>query len=80
MWTRAAPRRPAAVFHLATSPVETESGTTSIVAGLDVGLGIDVALAPNMFLRGEWEYIAFAKFHGIHNAMNTGRVGVGVRF
>ena len=58
----------------------TDSQDNAFVAGLDVGLGMDVAVTPNLFLRGEWEYIVFANFHGIHNAMNTGRVGIGVRF
>ena len=65
-------------YHI--TPSQTDSGNNVYVAGLDVGLGLDVAVTPNLFLRGEWEYIAFGNFHGIHNAMNTGRVGVGVRF
>ena len=44
------------------------------------GLGMDVALLPNMFLRGEWEFVAFAAVGGIRSNINTGRVGVGVKF
>jgi outer membrane immunogenic protein len=49
-------------------------------AGFDGGLGIDVAVLPNVFLRGEWEYIAFAPLDGIRTNINTFRAGIGVRF
>jgi len=48
--------------------------------GFLYGLGMDVAITPNMFIRGEWEYISFAKVGGITATLNTGRVGLGVRF
>ena len=38
---------------------QTDGQNNAIVAGFVAGLGIDVALMPNVFLRGEWEYIAF---------------------
>ncbi len=41
---------------------------------------MDVALLPNVFVRGEWEYIAFAPVGGIRSNINTGRVGLGVKF
>lgn len=52
----------------------------AIVGGFVVGLGMDVAITPNVFLRGEWEYVGFAPVSGIRAGINTGRVGVGVRF
>jgi opacity protein-like surface antigen len=52
----------------------------AIVGGFVAGLGMDVALLPNVFLRGEWEYVAFATFGGIRANTNTGRVGLGVKF
>ncbi len=52
----------------------------AIVAGLDAGLGIDVALAPNIFLRGEWEFMAFAEVSGIRYNTNIARAGLGVKF
>ncbi|MFA6267516.1 MAG: outer membrane beta-barrel protein [Pseudolabrys sp.] len=58
----------------------SENKNGAIVAGLTAGLGLDVALTPNIFLRGEWEFIAFAEFNNIRVNTNTGRVGVGVRF
>jgi opacity protein-like surface antigen len=59
---------------------QDESQTDAILAGFTGGLGMDVALAPNVFLRGEWEYIAFAQFKGIRANTNTARAGIAVRF
>jgi outer membrane immunogenic protein len=45
------------------------------------GLGLDVAIMPNVFLHGEWETIAFTtNVGGIASSLNTVRAGVGVRF
>jgi outer membrane immunogenic protein len=52
----------------------------AIVAGFVTGLGLDVAILPNMFLRAEWEFIAFAPVSGIRANINTGRVGIGLKF
>ena len=41
---------------------------------------MDVAVLQNVFLRGEWEFVAFTPFAGIRASMNTGRVGVGMKF
>jgi outer membrane immunogenic protein len=41
---------------------------------------VDVAVLPNVFLRAEWEYVAFAPVDGIRATLNTGRVGAGLRF
>ncbi len=57
-----------------------ESKNNAIVAGLSTGLGIDLALAPNIFVRGEWEFNAFAAVAGIRVNTNTARVGIGLKF
>jgi outer membrane immunogenic protein len=54
--------------------------TNSIVGGVAGGLGVDWAVTPNVFLRAEWEYIAFAPVNGGRINTNTGQAGVGVRF
>lgn len=59
---------------------QDESQSDAILAGFTTGLGADVALTPNIFLRGEWEFIAFARFKGIRMNTNTGRAGIAVRF
>jgi outer membrane immunogenic protein len=58
----------------------SEGKDNAIVAGLEAGLGMDVAFTPNIFLRGEWEYIAFAQVHGMRVNTNTGRVGLALKF
>ncbi len=50
------------------------------MGGLLVGVGLDYAVLPNVFLRAEWEYIAWGSVNGIKSALNTGRAGIGVRF
>lgn len=59
---------------------QTESQSNAIIAGFTTGLGVDVALAPNVFLRGEWEFMAFGQFKGIRANANTARAGIAVRF
>jgi outer membrane immunogenic protein len=44
------------------------------------GLGIDIAILPHVFLRGEWEYAYFTPVKHIASSVNTARVGVAVRF
>jgi opacity protein-like surface antigen len=58
----------------------SDGKSNAIVAGFVTGLGLDVAVTPNVFVRAEWEYAAFAPISGIRTGLNTGRVGVGVRF
>ena len=60
--------------------VSVANRDNAINGGFTAGLGVDVAILPNVFLRGEWEYIAFGQVSGIRATDNTGRVGIGVRF
>ena len=62
------------------SSTTTDGKNGAIVAGVDTGLGIDVALAPNIFLRGEWEFMAFAQVSGIRYTANVARAGLGLKF
>jgi outer membrane immunogenic protein len=48
--------------------------------GGTVGAGLDVALTRNVFVRGEYEYVYFEPVDGVHIAVNTVRVGAGVKF
>jgi opacity protein-like surface antigen len=59
---------------------QTDSQSEKFGYGFLYGLGMDVAITPNIFLRGEWEYIAFNKVGDIRSTVNTVRVGLGVRF
>jgi opacity protein-like surface antigen len=59
---------------------DSDSKNNAFAAGFVIGGGVDVAILPNVFLRAEYEYIAFAPINGIRSTLNTGRVGAGVRF
>lgn len=67
---------------LGSNPAGTKSEAQSNVFayGITAGLGIDVSILPNMFLRAEWEYVQFSPIHDIKVSINTGRVGLGVKF
>ncbi len=52
----------------------------AVVGGFTLGVGLDVAVTPNIFVRGEYEFAGFAEVGGIQPTMNTGRVGVGLKF
>jgi hypothetical protein len=67
----------------ATAPFKaslSNSKNNAIVAGFVGGLGMDVAVLPNVFLRGEWEFVAFAPVSGIRATLNTVRVGIAMKF
>jgi outer membrane immunogenic protein len=63
-----------------TFDTQTSAKDGVVVGGFLVGLGMDIAIFPNVFLRGEWEYVGFAPVNGIRAGVNTGRLGVGLRF
>ena len=63
------------------SPTTNGEALSNVIPyGFTAGLGVDVAILPNMFLRAEWEYVQFAPIHNIQASINTGRVGLGVKF
>lgn len=56
-----------------------ESGNTWIY-GIDTGVGVDIAVMRNVFLRGEFEYVHFLPMKGITLDFATASAGVGVKF
>jgi outer membrane immunogenic protein len=52
----------------------------AFIFGWSLGGGIDAMILPNVFLRGEYEFVAFSPIFGIKASINTGRVGIGVKF
>ncbi len=48
--------------------------------GVTAGAGLDIAVAPNYFLRTEYEYVQFQPVSGVTIETNTVRLGGGVRF
>jgi len=59
---------------------QTDGQNGMFAYGGAVGLGVDVALLPNVFVRGEWEYIQFSPIKDLHVSMNSFRTAAGVRF
>jgi outer membrane immunogenic protein len=58
----------------------TAGQNSALMYGFSVGGGLDFALTPNVFVRGEFEYVRFAPLADITVAVMSGRVGAGVKF
>ncbi len=56
------------------------SGDPAWLYGIDAGLGVDIALMQNVFLRGELEYVHFFPYKGITVDFAAARVGAGLKF
>jgi outer membrane immunogenic protein len=65
---------------LADSGASTNTQNNAIAYGAATGLGVDIGLLPNVFLRGELEYIYFAPLNGIQLSIASARAGAGVKF
>ncbi|HXW39926.1 MAG TPA: hypothetical protein VEK75_01890 [Xanthobacteraceae bacterium] len=52
----------------------------NVMYGFNAGVGLDVALTPNVFLRGEFEYVYFFQTQGIMVDLAMARVGAGFKF
>ncbi len=59
---------------------QTDNRLNVFAYGVTAGLGVDAAITPNLFLRGEWEFIQFAPIAGTTIAVNTLRAGIGFKF
>lgn len=59
---------------------QSDAKNDAFAAGFVVGAGMDVALLPNVFVRGEWEFTGFAPVAGIRTSIHAARVGAGIRF
>jgi outer membrane immunogenic protein len=65
------------------SPVpatKTEGGADAIAVGYSLGLGTEMLVAGNLFLRAEWEYVQLMKIRDVAFSVNTARAGIGYRF
>jgi opacity protein-like surface antigen len=74
------------------SPVPSASGAVDLPGpqtnaqqgmftyGFAAGVGMDVALLPNVFARAEWEYVGFAPIDGTKANINSIRGGAGIKF
>jgi outer membrane immunogenic protein len=58
----------------------TASQSNALLYGFSAGGGMDVMLAPNVFARGELEFVQFAPISHIISSIVSARVGAGVKF
>jgi opacity protein-like surface antigen len=59
---------------------QTDSKLGDFAYGYTAGLGIDICLVSNLFVRAEYEYVQFGAFNEIKAHIHTARVGAGVKF
>jgi outer membrane immunogenic protein len=74
------PIAPAPGIPFDTTSTVSVGKTDAVVAGVALGLGADWAITPKMFLRAEWQYVAFSPVNNSRNNVNTGQLGIGMRF
>jgi len=56
----------------------TDAQYSHLIYGYSFGLGTEVMLISNLFLRAEWEYVRFSS--SIDTSINTVRAGLGYKF
>jgi opacity protein-like surface antigen len=56
------------------------SRTGDFAYGFATGLGVDVALMQNIFVRAEYEYVQFGQFNDLKTHIHTARIGGGLKF
>ena len=59
---------------------ESDTKNGAFIWGWAVGGGVELMVAPKVFMRGEYEFIAFQQVFGIKSQIQTGRVAVGYKF
>ena len=57
-----------------------EANMGAVAYGYTAGIGMDVALMQNVFIRGEWEYVQFGNFHNLNTHIHSLRGAVGIKF
>jgi opacity protein-like surface antigen len=62
------------------NPSATETQNGVFAYGYAAGLGLDVALLSNLFVRAEWEWMQFTPVKDIRVHVNTIRAGAGLKF
>jgi outer membrane immunogenic protein len=67
------------ILNLPRNP-QVEGTEGQIAYGYTAGLGVDISLMPSMFLRAEWEFVQFPNVSDFRVAMNSARLGLGVKF
>jgi outer membrane immunogenic protein len=58
----------------------SEGKKNAWIFGWAAGVGMDFLVTPDIFVRAEYEYVAFTAVSGIKATISTARVGAGVKF
>ncbi len=62
-------------------PLTPSAGQNNLLLwGYSVGAGLDWALTPNVFLRGEFDFDQFAPVTNVSLSLMSGRIGAGFKF
>jgi len=59
---------------------ESDGKTGAFIYGWMLGGGLEIMVMPQVFLRGEYEYVAFSPVWSIKANIQTVRMGVGYKF
>jgi opacity protein-like surface antigen len=59
---------------------QTQAQDGVIAYGFTAGLGVEVGITQNLFVRAEWEFVEFPNIADFRVSANSGRVGVGLKF
>ena len=59
---------------------QTQSKENAFLFGWSVGGGVDIMALPNVFLRAEFEYLAFSPYWSLSPTMFNARAGIGYKF
>jgi opacity protein-like surface antigen len=58
----------------------TEAKNGDFAYGYAAGLGIDMCITQNIFVRGEYEYVKFGEFNDLNTHIHTVRAAAGFKF
>ena len=58
----------------------TEAKAGDFAYGFAAGLGIDMCITQNLFVRGEYEYVQFGEFNDLKTHIHTVRAAAGFKF
>jgi outer membrane immunogenic protein len=59
---------------------QTQAQNGLIAFGFSAGLGLEVGLLPNVFLRAEWEFVQFPNISDMRVSVNSVHAAVGLKF
>jgi outer membrane immunogenic protein len=78
--TDADPDNPPALPPVGLSARASDGKKDAFIYGITAGLGVDIGITESIFVRAEYEFIHFFPVQSMSVNVNTGRIGVGVKF